>query len=292
MDLKTTTQEEIFKKAKDKLWDIKAAYALDCEKIKKWLEENARVELSGAIIGMSGKQMRDNAIAKYDALSNDLERLYNVHELSVDPKVMQHAKDGVFEQKAPSVSAVWFFWFLVLFMTGGLELTFFGYFVFFKGAGPALIGLAVLLLAGGLLAGHGAAEIMMHGKEAEYTASENKIEKKHIILLVIGIVLIALVIGLRGVYGGFLAGIVAALFGLAVTTAEAFFTYNKAARKFYLKLMFRAQEFYSAAQLRRDLGDSSTTTDDKWRIDYIAYIDSTTKTLRDTTAPAGTGSVL
>ena len=236
--LKPSDQGEIYGEDAERLWDIKAVYAMDCEKIKKWLRSTAETELPLSVITQDkaeAKKRIDIALVKYDAeLSGELEKLYadEMDHVKANTKLMQDAAGGALQQKAPTVSVIWFFWFLILVLAGGLELSFFSYFVLYKGAGAALVGLAVILLVGGLLAGHSISQIMVQGIESEYQPSDGKVPKRHFALLAIGILLIVTVVAFRWVYGGFLAGIVAALFGTAVTTAEAFFTYSKSARRF------------------------------------------------------------
>lgn len=292
MSITPTTQQEILKKTKDKLWDIKAARILDCEKIEKWLKEEASDALPVSVIGHDEKKRKqyiDNARKKYQTFSNMLENFYDNDLMKSDHKLLKDAEKGVLQQKAPTVSAI-LFWLFSLVMAGGLELVFFGYMVFFKDAGPALIGLAILLLIGGLFAGHGVANIMIHSQKSEYEASEVKIEKKYIVLLSIGISLIVGITVVRGIYGGFLAGIVAAFFGLAVTTTEAFLSYYSAIRKYYLSQMFRAQQHYAAIQLNKDLGEQGVGKgdDDSWAIHYNQYIDDILINLKEVTSPVET----
>ncbi|MBI3814844.1 MAG: hypothetical protein HY279_10345 [Nitrospinae bacterium] len=285
MPLTPTTQEEIRKKAKDKLWDIKAVRILDSEKIQKWLKEEANDAMPLSVVGpdeAKAKQYYDNALKKYKSFSDTLENLYDANLIKADNELLKDAEKGVFQQKAPTVSAIWF-WLFSLVMAGGLELVFFGYMVFYKSAGPALIGLAILLLVGGLFAGHGVANIMIHGQKNEYEATEVRIAKKYIVLLGIGIALIVGITVLRGIYGGFLAGAVAALFGLAVTTTESFLLYYAAIRDYYLKQMFRAQQHYAAIQLANDLKEQENEIDDTWRIHYIQHLDDIVTNLRKTT---------
>ena len=280
MNLTTTTHKEICNKANDKLWDISIAYALDREKIRNWLQWHAEQALGGGL-------NRALAVEKYQTLGNEIRRLSDTDEMGISEKTMQDAKDGVFQHKAPSVSTIWFFWFIILVITGGFEQALFSYLVFYKGAGWMLITLAVLLLAGGLIAGHGTEKIMMQSKESEYGISKDKIEGKYIGWLVIGIILIAGITAFRWVTGGIFAGITAAFFGLVITTAEASFEYHLTLRKFYLRLMFKAQQLYSATQIKKELrklGNPEDFIDDSFREDYVAIIDSITRTVNDTTA--------
>ena len=88
-------------------------------------------------------------------------------EMSVDPRLMQEAQDGVFKQKAPALGGIFSKLFLFL-LTGGLELSFFTYLVLYREAGGMLVGLALLLLAGGILAGIGITEVVMHSARTKY----------------------------------------------------------------------------------------------------------------------------
>jgi len=74
---------------------------------------------------------------------------------------------------------------------------------------------------------------------------------------------------------------------LVITTAEASFEYHLTLRKFYLRLMFKAQQLYSATQIKKELrklGNPEDFIDDSFREDYVAIIDSITRTVNDTTA--------
>lgn len=270
MYIRPTTQEDIRKVAKDRLWDIKAVYTLDCEKVKKWLMEHARQELGGDL-------NRDRAVAQYPALSQDLERLYDVAEMSIDPQLMQEAQDGVFKQKTPSLSGI-FGMALLFLLTGGLELCFFSYLVLYREAGGMLIGLALLLLAGGVLCGIGITEIVMHGTKSKY-GIEERVGSVHFILIVVGMALLIGITAFRWMNGGQFAGVTAAFFGLAVTTTEIALEYSYQLRNLYLKLMFRAQEYYAARQFRKDLGSKDTSEDDKWLVTYKSFIDSAASTI-------------
>jgi hypothetical protein len=274
MDIRPTTQEDVRKMAKDRLWDIKAVYTLDCEKVKKWLMEHARQELGGDL-------NRERAIAQYPALSKDLERLYDVSEMSVDPRLMQEAQDGVFKQKAPAISGI-LGKLLLFIVTGGIEIFFFSFLVFYREAGGMLIGLALLLLAGGVLCGLGITEIVMHGTKSKY-GIEQKIGGVYIILFIVGIALLVGITAFRWSTGGLFAGVTAAFFGLAVTTTEIAVEYSYQLRKLYLKLMFRAQEYYSARQFRKDLGSQDTHEDDTWYVTYTSFVDGAANTIKKVT---------
>lgn len=281
-DLKTTKSEIMADK--NKLWDVAAVYLSDCEKIKEWLKAEAIRALGSA----SSVNDKIRALDNYPTLSHDLEQIYKLEEFTVNPKLQQDAKDGKLEQEAPSSSAKWF-WLFCLIMAGGLELVFFSYMVIYKGAGPALIGLAVIIILGGLFAGHSIYQLMMHGKKSEYELSKKKVEKKYFVLLGIGIFLILLVTAIRFMGAGFYGGIVAFLFGLAVVTTDAFFFYYRGLRKYYLELMFKVQEYYAATQLERDLGERNNHIDDKWpKTAYESYINSTMKTVKEVTTPPPT----
>jgi hypothetical protein len=274
MLIRPTTQEEIRKVAHDRLWDIKAVYALDCEKVTKWLKEHARQELGGGL-----NQQR--AVGQYPALSEDLERLYDVAEMSIDPQLMQEAQDGLFKQKAPSISGI--FGKGVLFLvTGGLELSFFSYLVLYREAGGMLIGLALLLLAGGVLCGIGMTEILMHGTKTKY-GIEERVGSFYYIMLVVGLALLAGITVFRWTSGGPFAGITAAFFGIGVTATEIAVEYSYQLRKLYLRLMFRAQEYYAARQFRKDLGSKDTHEDDTWFTTYKSFIDGATETITNVT---------
>lgn len=275
MTLTTTTQEEILEKAKDRLWDIKTAYALDREKIKSWLKRHAEVELGGGL-------QKDKAIAKYPSLSNDIKSLYDINEITISEKGIQDAKDGVLENTAPSTLGIVCL-FLIFLMTSGLELAFFSYLVLFREAGVMLIGLAVLLLTGGALAGLGVTEIAIHGARTKYIGTKDKVSNLYIGFLAAGIVLIVGITAFRWVSGGIFAGITAAFFGLAVTTAEVAVEYKFRLRKLYLNLIYKAQQLYSARQIRAELKDLEKPDDDTFRVDYIAIIDSIAKTVTNTT---------
>jgi hypothetical protein len=288
MSITPATQEDILRKSKDKLWDIKAARLLDCENIKKWLEEEANNALSLDVIGhdkVKAKQYIEHALNKYATFSNMLENLYDSSLMRTDHKLLKDAEKGMLLDKAPTPSSIWL-WFSCLVLAGGLEIVFFSYMVFSKNAGVALIGLAVLLLVGGFFAGQGVANIMTHSNKSEFQATEVKIQRKYIVLLGIGIALMVGVIVVRGVYGGPLAGIVAAFFGLAVTTTEAFWKYYGAMREFYLAQMFRAQQHYAAIQLDKDLGEKGVGKhlDDTWRVHYEQCINDIIVSLKDSSS--------
>ena len=274
MFIRPTTQEDIHRIASDRLWDIKAVYTLDCEKVTKWLKEHARQELGGDL-------NRQRAVAQYPALSEDLERLYDVAEMSIDPQLMQEAQDSLFKQKAPSLGGI-FGNGLLFVTTGGLELFFFSYLVLYREAGGMLIGLALLLLAGGVLCGIGLTEILMHGTKSKY-GIEEKVGAFYYIMIVVGVALLAGITSFRWMSGGTFAGVTAALFGLAVTTTEIAVEYNFQLRKLYLKLMFRAQEYYAAKQFRKDLGSKETHEDDTWFVTYKSFIDGATETINNAT---------
>lgn len=270
-----TTREEIARKAKERIWDIKAARILDCQKIQAWIKEEASGQISSRVAAESDdavKKRRDAARQRYKTLSDELEKLYDTERMRSNENVLKDAEKGLFEEKAPTPSAI-VTWLLALMMAGGLELVFFGYMVLYKGAGPALIGLAIILLVGGIFAGHAIASIMTHSQKSEYEETEVTVEKKYIVLLTIGISLIVGVTVLRYVYGGPLAGITAVLFGLAVVTTEAFLNYYRAMRKYYLDKMFRAQQCYAAIQLEKDLKERGNAFDDTWFVHYAQHID-------------------
>ena len=276
--LRPTERREIKKKD---LWDIKAARLLDIEKIRTWLKEEA----SGKISGRAGlgtektKAMRDAALASYAALSLHLEQLYEPDTMRGLDQTLKDAQRGLFEEKAPTPSGIAGWW-VSLFMAGSLEIGFFSYLVLYKGAGGLLIGMSVLLLVGGLLAAHGSANLMTHSQKGEYESTEVRVEKKYVVLLVIGIILITSVTALRYAYGGPLAGIIAVLFGMAVTTTEAFLSYYKTMRKYYLDKMFQAQTFYAAIALQKDLKELGNYKDDSWFVQFAAYIDDAMGILR------------
>lgn len=281
MDLKKTTHKEILKNAKDRIWDISAAYALDCEKIRKWLRQKAKAELTAGDVGkFDAKKIEEHADIHYQSLSNELEELYKVEDTSVDENVLQEAKDGVFQQKAPSVPGI-FAMFLVFVAMSGFEMAFFIYMVFFKDASGGIIGLGLALLVGGIITGLGVTEIALHGTRSKYIGTEDKVGGLYIGCLVIGIILIAVVTAMRWTAAGFLGGMVALLFGLGVTTSEVIVEYKFLLRRLYLNQMFRAQVFYAATNLRKDLGNPNTHKDDKWLVEYTACINSTVKTGRD-----------
>lgn len=286
MPLTITTQKEIRKKTKDKLWDIKAAYSLDCDKIRKWIKENARASLTADDVGtFDAKKIEEHADIHYPSLSNELEELYKVENVAVDEKIFQEAKDGIFKQKVPSVSGI-FAMLLVLVAMSGFEMAFFIYMVFLKDASGGLIGLGIALLVGGIFTGLGVTEIALHGTRSKYIGTEDKVGGFYIGLLVAGIILIAAVTTIRWMAAGFLGGMVAVLFGLGVTTSEVVFEYKLLLRIFYLNQMFRAQEYYAATNLRKDLGNPKTHKDDKWLVEYTACINSIVKTGRDTASLA------
>lgn len=274
MLVRPTTQEDIKRKASDRLWDIKAVYALDCERVTKWLKEHARQELGGDL-----NQQR--AVGQYPALSEELERLYDLAEMSIDPQLMQEAQDGLFKQKAPSFSGICAKGLLFL-VTAGLELSFFSYLVLYREAGGMLIGLAILLLAGGVLWGIGITEILMHSAKLKY-GIEEKVGAFYYIMIAVGVSLLVGITAFRWMNGGTFAGITAAFFGLAVTATEIAVEYNYQLRKLYLKLMFRAQEYYAAKQFRKDLGSKETHEDDTWFITYKSFIDGATTTINNAT---------
>ena len=221
------------------------------------------------------------AEAQYPAISEDLERLYDVAEMSIDPQLMQEAQDGVFQQMAPSISGILGKGLLFL-VTGGLELSFFSYLVLYREAGGMLIGLALLLLAGGVLCGIGITELVMHSTRSKYGIAE-RVGAFYYIMIVVGIALVVGITAFRWMNGGTFAGVTAAFFGLAVTTTEIAVEYSYQLRKLYLKLMFRAQEYYAARQFRKDLGSKETHEDDTWFTTYKSFIDGATTTIHNTT---------
>jgi hypothetical protein len=238
------------------------------------LKEHARQELGGDL-------NRQRAVGQYPALSEDLERLYDVAEMSIDPQLMQEAHDGLFKQKAPSISGI-FGKALLFLVTGGLELSFFSYLVLYREAGGMLIGLALLLLAGGVLSGIGITEVLIHGTKSKY-GIEEKVGAFYFVLIVVGVVLLGGITAFRWMSGGTFAGVTAAFFGLAVTTTEIAVEYSYQLRKLYLKLMFRAQEYYAAKQFRKDLGSKETHEDDTWFTTYKSFIDGATETINNAT---------
>lgn len=275
IDLKPASKEDIYNKANANLWDIKAARILDTEKIEAWLKEQASNKISGrAALGNPEKikEMREAALASYEVLSNKLENLYNLDTMRGIDQILKDAQKGVFEEKAPTTSTLWG-WRISLFMAGILELAFFSYMVMYKGAGGLLIGMAIIILVGGYCAGQGLASLMTNSQKCAYEATEVKVEKKYIFLLVLGVGLMASVTALRYAYGGPLAGIIAALFGAAVTTSEAFLDYYGSMRKYYLDKMFQAQTYYAALNLRKDLKDENKYEDDSWYKHFRQYVD-------------------
>ena len=287
MELKATTQKEIHKFSKDSIWDIAASRQMDCGKIERFLKEEAEDAIRGGVHVEEDSSMvqseENDAIAKYKALSLKLEALYgDINSVRTDTMLMRDASTGVLEQRAPTGGAI-FSWFLSLFLAGGIELLFFGYMVFFKGAGYALIGIAVILLVGGLFAGRGFSNIMSRSSKSEYEtkASGIKFEIKDGVLISIGMLLIIGITAMRWIYGGYLAGIVALFLGLAVTTTESFLHSSKELRRYYLIKMFQAQHDYAAIQLAKDLGIRGNDKDDTWRTVYERYIRDAKKEYRD-----------
>lgn len=286
---RNTTQSDILSRAKDHLWDIKTVYMLDSENIKAWLEREGKEKLSG-IVGIRSEeatQVIQKAKNHYKSLSIELEGMYKIREMVVDPKLMQDAKDGILQRKASSGSVI-ILWLILLLMAACTELSFFGYLVFFKGAGGGVLGVAISLLLGGILAGYGISCMIEHSKiaEEEKKGTEYKIENKYIFWLAVGILLFVGSTVFRWVYGGTLAGIVAAFFGSALMTTETIFSFNKWSRKYYMQRMFKAQQYYAVVQLRNDLKDEITHIDDTWRTFYECYIESATTVVRDITSPS------
>jgi hypothetical protein len=274
--LSFATKKELYEKAGNRIWDIKVLYDINRSKISKWLEEHAQRELAGfgTETELNKAKILEKAINYYPlTLSAELDSFRN-SAAGFDYKRLKRAEDGTLERSAPTLATIWFFWFLILCLTGGLELSFFSYMVFFKGGGPALIGIAILLLVGGLFAGAGFSSIMLHRH-----ISEEKCEQKHIFQIAIGIALILGSVSVRAVFGGALAAIVAMFFGIAITTAETYWAYSKKARKHYLEEMFSAQQYYAESQHNKDMGERGNHADDTWFPIYQGIIQKITKVI-------------
>jgi len=280
------TQQNVQDKSEDRIWDIRVVRELHVERIKKWLQEQANEKIPLSTIGHdkdNADKLITNAKEHYLTLSHELERTCSIDGITANYRLMQDAEQGKLQDAAPTTSAI-FFWVFLLLLAGGLELTFFTYMVFFKDAGPALVGLAILLIVGGLFVGNSIATLMAESHKAGYEEKEIKIAKKYLVLLGIGISLIAGITTMRWVYGGPLAGIVAVFFGLAVSTTDSFLSYDREMRKFYLNKMFQAQKHYALVHLRQDLRDPNDHKDDTWYVFYTRHIDDMIISLKSSTS--------
>ncbi|MBI4823841.1 MAG: hypothetical protein HY805_06390 [Nitrospirae bacterium] len=287
-----TTQGDILSRAKDHLWDINAAYMLDCENITRWLEDEAKTKFLPQIIAAQTiEEKRESmalAIQHYkDNCDTHLEKLCNLEEKPVDPQHLQDAKDGILQRKAATFMAI-VLWFILLLMAAGAEVSFFGFLVFFRDAGFGVMAVAITLLLGGLFTGYGVSHLIERSKEAAEEKKEHiyKHERKYIYWAVGGIMLIAGSVGLRWVYGGPLAGIVALFFGFALIMTEIIWSYNRWTKKYYMKRMFQAQHYFAALQLRKDLGDKNKPYDGTWIKMFKSYIETSAKTVLDIGIPS------
>lgn len=285
MKIETTAQQEIYENAKDRIWDISAVHALNCEKIKVWLFKNAQEKLHG--ITSADKEAVKNkkaiAIKGYDSLSDTLEGLYHLDKMPVNTKLMDEAEDGTLKAKTPTGSTIWA-WFFAFIMAAAFEFTVFGWLVFFRGAGWMLLGLALILFLGGFSTGGGVGDIMIGRKKSEEGEHKYRIEGSTILKIGGGLFAIVGVVAIRAVYADFLAAAIAVLFGSAVTMAEMFWHYYKVMRKYYLDRMFYAQKYYAATRLDHELGEKGNSIDDTWRIHYEQYIAEISQKLEKATS--------
>ena len=196
---------------------------------------------------------------------------------------MRDAEQGKLKDRAPTKGAIGL-WLFLLSMAAGLELLFFSYMVFFKDAGTALIGLAILLVVGGIFVGTGFGNLMAEGHKANYEKRPSEILKKNIVLAAIGFLLLTGVIAIRWVYGGSLAGIVVVFFSLSVSTTDTFLAYSRKIRHFYLDKMYLAQKHYALVQLRKDLRQPDDHLDDTWRHVYEKHINDAVLSLTASTS--------
>ncbi|TLM65381.1 MAG: hypothetical protein FDZ69_10230 [Deltaproteobacteria bacterium] len=269
-----TSIKEVEELGEAKQLAISTVYEQDRKKIEKLLDKEANAQVSMAVTTIGDKSLKEAIVAEtlkhYDLLiSPALVRMYNLDTISSQANIDSSFKSVV--SITPRNNSVRWWW-SILFLAGGCELSFFIYLVAFGDAGWGLIALAVGLLLGGLMAGFAIGTMCYEHKRASLEGVKYNAEWKYVGLLVVGLVLIIAVCIVRLIWGSILACVIAALFGMAVSTSESLLKYTVSLRKLLLEHLYGLQRAYAAVMLKKDIGIEKDPTDDTWRKSYEAKV--------------------